>query len=96
MTSLAQLDVEYGQDSVSSKSEPITTPVDHVEPVEQGIMAPPIAISTEQLTDPNMSLDPELLVPIEETFGLDPTETTHLQDENFDTSYFFSTTIYRK
>ena len=94
MTPLAQPDIEHGQDSVSSKSEPIETPVDHVEPVEQGSMAPPIAISTDQLIDPNMSLDPELLVPIEETVGSDPTEITHLQDENSDT--FSSTAIYRK
>ena len=86
MTPLAQLDVEHGQNSVSSKSEPIETPVDHVKPVEQGSMAPSLAISTGQLIDLNMSRDPELLVPIQETVGSDPTETTHLQDENFDTS----------
>ena len=41
MTPLAQLDVEHGQDSVSSKSEPIETPVDHVKSIEQGSMAFP-------------------------------------------------------
>ena len=31
MTPLAQPDIEHGQDIVSSKSEPIETPLDHVE-----------------------------------------------------------------
>ena len=41
-------------------------------------MAPPTAISIDQLIDSNMSLDPEFLVPIEETVGSDPTQNTHL------------------
>ena len=45
-------------------------------------MAPPTANSTDQLIDPNMSLDPELLVPIEETVGSDPTQTTHLSNKD--------------
>ena len=80
MTSLAQPDIDHGQDIVSSKS------VYHVEHIEQGSMAPPIAISTEQLIDPNMSLDPELLVPIEKTVGSDLNEATHLSNEKSDTS----------
>ena len=86
MTPLAQPDIEHGQDIVSSKSEPIETPVDHVEHVEQWSMAPPIAMSTDQLIEPNMSLEPELPVPIEETVGSDQTETTHLSNEKSDTS----------
>ena len=57
MTPLAQPDIEHWQDIVSSKSEPIETPVDHVEPVEQGSMSPPITISTGQWIDPNMSTE---------------------------------------
>ena len=91
-TPLAQPDIEHGQDIVSSESEPIETPVDHVEPVEQGSMAPPISISTDQLIDPNMSLDPEFLVPTEETVGSDPTETTHLSNEKSDTSLILPST----
>ena len=92
MTPLAQSDMEHGQDFISSKSEPIETPVDHVELVEQGSMAHPIAISTDQLIDPNMSLDPKFLVPIEDIVGSDPTKTTHLQDVNFDTSLVLPST----
>ena len=43
------------------------TPVDHVEPVEQGSMAPPVVISTDNLIDFQMSLDPNHLVPNEES-----------------------------
>ena len=45
-------------------------------------MAPPTAISTDQLIDPNISLDPEFLVPIEETVGSDPTQSTHLPSKD--------------
>ena len=34
-------------------------------------MAPPTAISSDQLIDPHMSLDPKFLVPIEESVGSD-------------------------
>ena len=82
MTPLAQSNLEHGQDIVSSKIEHAETPVDHVSDIQQGSMAPPTAISTDQLIDPNMSLDPELLVPIEETVGSDPTQTTHLSKKD--------------
>ena len=45
MTPLAQPKLEHGQDIVDSKLNSIVTPVDHVEPVEQGSMAPPVVIS---------------------------------------------------
>ena len=92
MTPLAQSDMKHGQDIVSSKLEPVEIPVDHVEFVEQGTMALPTAISTDQLIDPNMSLDPKFLVPIKDTVGSDPTKTTHLQDENCDTSLVLPST----
>ena len=77
MTPLAQSNLEHGQDIVSSRIEHVETPVDHVSDIQQGSMAPPTAISADQLIDPNMSLDPELLVPIEETIGSKPTQSTH-------------------
>ena len=55
-------------------------------------MAPPTAISTDQLIDPNMSLDPEFLVPIEETVGSDPTQSTHLSDKDIDPSLVLPST----
>ena len=82
MTPLAQSNLEHGQDIVSSKVEHAETPVDHASNIQQGSMAPPTAISTDQLIDPNMSLDPEFLVPIEETVGSDPTQSTHLSSKD--------------
>ena len=41
-------------------------------------MAPPTAISSDQLIDCHMSLDPKFLVPIEDSVGSDPTKSTHL------------------
>ena len=77
MIPLGQSNLEHGQDIVSAKSESIEIPVDHVEHIQQGSMAPPIAISTDfsscydhQFIDPNMSLDPKFLIPIEETVWL--------------------------
>ena len=49
-------------------------------------MAPSTAISTDQLIDPNMSLDPEFLVPIEETVDSDPTQSTHLSSTDITSS----------
>ena len=49
MTPLAQSNLEHGQgEIVSSESEHVETPVDHDEHLQQGSMAPPIAISTDQ------------------------------------------------
>ena len=49
MTPLA--DLEHGQGIIDPKLDSIVTPVDHVEPVEQGSMAPPVVISTDNLID---------------------------------------------
>ena len=78
MTPLAQSKLEHGQDIVDSKLNSIVTPVDHVEPVEQGSMAPPVVISTDNLIDSQMSLDPKLLVPNEESIDSTQTELTNL------------------
>ena len=91
MTPLAQSNLEHGH-IVSSKSEHVESPVDHVEHIQQGSMAPPAAISTDQLIDPNMSLDPEFLVPIEETVGSDPNQTTHLSNKDIDPSLVLPST----
>ena len=71
MTPLAQSNLEHGQEDISVKSEHVNAPVDHVVPIDiqQGSMVPPTAISSDQLIDPHMSLDPESLVPTEETVG---------------------------
>ena len=54
MTPLA--DLEHGQGIVDSKLDSIVTPVDHVEPAEQGSMAPPVVISADNLIDfPNVT-----------------------------------------
>ena len=67
MTPVVHFNLEHGQEAVSSEVEHVDTPVDHDDHLQQGSMVPPIAISTDQLIDPNMSLDPKFLVPIEET-----------------------------
>ena len=90
MTPLA--DLEHGQGIVDPKFNSIVTPVDHVEPVEQGSMAPPVVISTDNLIDSQMSLDPILLVPIDETVGSIPTQLTNLPSENLDDSLVLPST----
>ena len=79
-------DLEHGKGIVDSKLDSIVTPVNHVEPVEQGSMVPPVVISTDNLIDSQMLLDPKLLVPIDETVGSVPTQLTNLPSENSDDS----------
>ena len=52
----------------------VNLPVDHVDSInkQQGSMAPPTAFSSDQLIDPQMSLDPQFLVPIEDSVVLRP------------------------
>ena len=88
MTPLA--DLEHGQGIVDSKLDSIVTPV---EPVEQGSMAPPVVISTDNLIDFQMSLDPKLFVPIDETLGSVPTQLTNLPSENSDDSLVLPSAI---
>ena len=94
MTPLAQSNPENGQDEICSDFEHASTPVDHVDSVDiqQGIMAPPTAFSSDQLIDPQMSLDPQFLVPIEDSVGSDPTKTTHLSSKYNDTSLMLLST----
>ena len=91
MTPLAQSNLEYWQENISSKSEHVDTPVDHVD-IQQESMAPPTAISSDQLIDPQMSLDTEFLVPIEETVGSDPTQSTHLSSKYNESSLVLPST----
>ena len=56
---------------------------------QQGSMAPPTAFSSVQLIDLQMSLDPQLLVPIEDSVGSDP---THLSSKYNDTSLMLPST----
>ena len=76
MTPLAQSNLEHGQDEICSDFEHASSPVDHVDSVDiqQGSMAPPTAFSSDQLIDPQMSLDPQFLVPMEDSVGSDPTK----------------------
>ena len=93
MTPLAQSDMKHGQEIVSSKLEPVETPVDHVECVEQGNMALPKAISTDQLIDPNMSLDPKfLLFPLKILLAQIQLKLLICKNENCDTSLVLPST----
>ena len=49
-------------------------------------MAPPTAFSSDQLIDPQMSLDPQFLVPTDDSVSSDLTKSTHLFSEYNDTS----------
>ena len=42
--------------------------------VSKWSMVPPTAFSSDQLIDPQMSLDPQFLVPVEDSVGSDPTK----------------------
>ena len=55
-------------------------------------MAPPTVISTDQLIDPNMLLDPEFSDPIEETVGPDPTQSTYLSSKDINPSLVLPST----
>ena len=94
MTPLPQSNLEHGQGVSSSNTEHEKLPVDHVNAVDshQGSMAPPIAFSSDQLIDPQMSLDPQFLVPIEDSVGSDPTKSTHLSSKYNDTSLILPST----
>ena len=62
-------------------------PEDHVHiDSEQGSMAPPTAFSSDQLIDPQMSLDPQFLVPADDSVGSDPTKSTYFSSKYNDTS----------
>ena len=86
MTPSAQFNFKHGQDIISSEVGHFETPVEHVEHTQQGSMATPTATSTDQLIDPNTSLDPKFLIPIEDTVSSDPTQSTYLSNKDIDPS----------
>ena len=87
MTPLAQANLEHGQEVQSSNIEHEKLPEDHVNiDSQQGSMAPPTAFSSDQLIDPQMSLDPQFLVPTDDSVSSDPTKSTHLSNKYNDTS----------
>ena len=94
MTPLAQSNLEPGQENVSYDLEHVDTPVDHAShnDIHQGSMAPPTAISSDQLIDPHMSLDPKFLVSIENSVGSEPTKTTHLSSKYNESSLVLPST----
>ena len=94
MTPLGQSNLEYGQENTSSDLEHVDTPVGHVNPkdIQQGSMAPPTAISSDQFIDPHMSLDPKFLVPIEDSVDSDTSKSTHLSSKYNDTSLILPST----
>ena len=97
MTPLAQSNLEHlehGQEVSDSKTEHEKLPIDHVETADsqQGSMAPPTAFSSDQLIDPQMSLDPQFLVPVEDSVGSDPTKSTHISNKYNNTSLILPST----
>ena len=94
MTPLAQSNLEHGQEDSSANIEYVSTTVDHVDPndIQQGSMVPPTAFSSDQLINPQMSLGPTILVPIEDSVGSDPTKSTHLSSRYNDTSLILPST----
>ena len=58
----------------------------------KGVWHPPTAFSADQLIDPQMSLDPQFLVPIEYSMSSDPTKSTHLSSKYNDTSLILPST----
>ena len=67
--------MEPGQEVQSSSIEHEELPDDHVNiDSQQGSMAPPTAFSSDQLIDPQMSLDPQFKFPTDDSVGSDPTK----------------------
>ena len=91
MTPLAQSNLEHGQENISSDLELVSTAVDHRD-IQQGSMAPSTAFSSDKLIDPHMSLGPQVLVPIKDSVGSEPTKSTHLSNKYNDTSLVLPST----
>ena len=73
MTPLPQNNLKHGQKVQDSfvDSEKLSEGHDS----QQGSMAPPSAYSSDQLIDSQMTLDPQFLVPTDNTVSSDPTQT---------------------
>ena len=84
MTPLAQDKLEHGQKVQDSPIDSEKLPESHDS--QQGSMAPPSAFSSDQLIDSQMSLDPQCLVPTDNTVSSDPTQTTFVSKKYNDIS----------
>ena len=84
MTPLSQNNLEHEQKVLDSfiDSEKLSKGHDS----QQGSMAPPSAYSFDQLIDSQMTLDPQFLVPTDNTVSSDPTQFTQIQDKSNDIS----------
>ena len=88
MTPLPQSNLEHGQKVQDSFSEKLSKGHDS----QQGSMAPPSAYSSDQLIDSQMTLDPQFLVPTDNTVSSDPTQTTLISVKYNDISLKMSST----
>ena len=84
MTPLAQDNLGHGQKVQDSPIDSEKLPESHDS--QQGSMAPPSAFSSDQLIDSQMSLDPQFLVPTDNTVSSDPTQTTYISNKYNDIS----------
>ena len=84
MTPLPQKDFEHGQKAEESFVDSKKLSEGHDS--QQGSMAPPSAYSSDQLIDSQMTLDPQFLVPTDNTVSSDPTQTTFIPDKYNDIS----------
>ena len=84
MTPLAQANLEHGQKVQDSNIDSEKLPESHDS--QQGSMAPSTAFSSHQLIDSQMSLDPQFLVPTDNTVSSDPTKSTYLSHKYNDIS----------
>ena len=84
MTPLAQDNLEHGQKVQDSFVDSKTLSESHDS--QQGSMAPPSAYSSDQLIDSQMTLDPQFLVPTDNTVSSDPTQTTFISNKYNDIS----------
>ena len=84
MTPSAQNTLEHGQKVQDSSIDSKKLPESHDS--QQGSMAPPSAFSSDQLIDSQMSLDPQFLVPTDNTVSSDPTQSTFVSNKYNDIS----------
>ena len=84
MTPSAQDDLEHGQKVQDSFIDSKKLPESHDS--QQGSMAPPLAYSSDQLIDSQMTLDPQFLVPTDDTVSSDPTQTIFVSNKYNDIS----------
>ena len=84
MTPLSQSNLEHEQKVLDSFTDSEKLSKGHDS--QQGSIAPPSAYSSDQLIDSQMTLDPQFLVPTDNTVSSDPTQFTLIQDKSNDIS----------